>query len=267
MNTDVYANACYASSPITTSQSMAADITVLQRNTQGVALIDMNDSDYYLSIEESQKTAIVIINPGDGTKNIYVHDATGNPALYTFFIYGNSSCTLNACGGNFTGTIDPLTVFQFVYAYTAGTFINYVTYDPLTLLTPGSGNQFSFNKFGCISQVKDSRTVTSLSIDGGTVTIDCSLGDYFTCLLSQNITAFAFTNTIGAGKAMNKTIRFIQDPSTPSTVTFPYTFLWDSGAVGVISAGLNAIDRLTIISDNNGSTWDCTLVNNLSQPV
>lgn len=102
--------------------------------------------------------------------------------------------------------------------------------------------------------------VTVAASTGGTLTIDCSSGDYFTHSLDENVTNWSFTNLPGSGKGATKMIQFTQD-ATPRTVGWPASFRWAAGTDGVISNGSGAIDVLAITTFDNGATWIATLNN------
>lgn len=102
-----------------------------------------------------------------------------------------------------------------------------------------------------------SNTVTALATSGA-VTIDCSLGDYFTCALAGNVTSISFTNLPGSGKGATKMVRFTQD-ATARTVAWPASFKWAGGVTGAVSTASGAVDVLALTTFDNGSTWDATL--------
>lgn len=97
--------------------------------------------------------------------------------------------------------------------------------------------------------------VTALSIIGGVVTVDCSLGDYFTLALTANVTGWAFINVPPGCTPM---IEITQD-STPRTVAWPSSFKWAGGTAGVVSTASGAEDMLALTTFNIGSTWRVTL--------
>lgn len=95
--------------------------------------------------------------------------------------------------------------------------------------------------------------VNSLSGSGG-VTVDCSLGSYFTLALSGNVTSFSFTN-VPDGKTVM--IRIIQD-STPRTVSLS-AFDWAGGVAPSVSTGSGAVDLLAVTTFDGGTSWQATL--------
>jgi len=122
--------------------------------------------------------------------------------------------------------------------------------------------QGGFNALALLSAIKtyaNKNVVTALASASGVLTIDCSLGDYFTVTLTENITSIVFTNKAGAGYGMTKMLKITQHASAAKTVAWPASFKWAGGSAGVMSATLSAYDRLAITSDDNGTSWDATL--------
>lgn len=100
-------------------------------------------------------------------------------------------------------------------------------------------------------------TVSALATSGA-VTVDHSLGDYFTLGLAGNVTSWSFTNMPGSGKGASLIIRITQD-STPRTVTWPASFRWSGGVADSVSTASGAVDVLAITTLDNGTTWNATL--------
>lgn len=103
----------------------------------------------------------------------------------------------------------------------------------------------------------DRSTVSALATSGS-VTVDYSLGDYFTLALAGDVTAWSFTNMPGAGNGATLMIRITQD-STPRTVAWPASFKWGGGAAPSVSIASGAVDLLAITTLDNGTTWQATL--------
>lgn len=96
--------------------------------------------------------------------------------------------------------------------------------------------------------------VTAVTSSAGTLTLDYSLGDYFTVALSENVTTLAFSNLPSSPAGVTISLRITQD-STPRTFAWPASFRWIGGGPGVISTGSGAIDELIMTSYNQGTTW------------
>jgi hypothetical protein len=93
---------------------------------------------------------------------------------------------------------------------------------------------------------------------GGVLTIDCSLGDYFTIALAENITSILFTNLPDEGYAQHLRIRIRQNSSSAKTVAWPASFKWVGGAP-VVSVTLSAYDYLSITTFDQGTRWEGAL--------
>lgn len=104
----------------------------------------------------------------------------------------------------------------------------------------------------------DMSTVTALSSSSGVVNLDCSLGDYYTLALTENVTSITFSNLPGSGHGASKMIRITQD-STARTVAWPASFKWAGGSAGAVSTGSGAVDVLAISTFDNGTMWRVTL--------
>ncbi len=101
----------------------------------------------------------------------------------------------------------------------------------------------------------DRNVVTAVASSSGTTTIDASLGDYFTTVLTENTTV-AMTNV---PQACTISLRITQDATTARTVTFPASFLKRGGGDFAIPATLGARHRLVATTDDYGATWDVDL--------
>jgi len=101
----------------------------------------------------------------------------------------------------------------------------------------------------------DRNTVNALSISSGVVTVDCSLGDYFTLALTANVTGWTFSNVPPACSIM---IEITQD-STARTVAWPTALKWAGGTAGSVSTASGAKDVLALSTFNGGSAYRSTL--------
>jgi hypothetical protein len=107
--------------------------------------------------------------------------------------------------------------------------------------------------------------VTALAIVGGIVTVDLSLGDYYTLALNANVTGWSFINKPGAGKGTSKWIKITQALG-PYTVAWDTSFYWEGGTVPSVSTGNTAVDDLALTTVDNGTTWHCTLAKAWASP-
>lgn len=101
--------------------------------------------------------------------------------------------------------------------------------------------------------------VSVLTISAGVVDIDCSLGDYFTLAMTENVTSVTFSNLPASGRAQTIMICATQDATGSRTMTMPSSFDWASGTVGVLSTAANAVDVLALTTFNQGTSWIATL--------
>lgn len=100
-------------------------------------------------------------------------------------------------------------------------------------------------------------TVTALT-SGSTVTIDLSLGDYFTLTLAHDAT-IAFSNPPGEGKGFSVRLRVTQDGTGNRTLTQPAAVKLTPGSDGAVQAASGAVSLVHYTSDDNGATIDTTI--------
>lgn len=93
----------------------------------------------------------------------------------------------------------------------------------------------------------------------GAITIDCALGDYFTLAATGNMTSFAFSNLPAAGKAQTIMVEIAQDGTGSRIATFPSSFKWEGGVVGVLSTAAGSKDLLALTTFDQGTTVYATL--------
>lgn len=106
-------------------------------------------------------------------------------------------------------------------------------------------------------------TVTALSSTSGVVNIDCSLGDYFTLELTENVSSITFSGLPPPGRGRSLMIEITQD-STPRTVAWPASFDAAGGTLGSVSTGSGDVDLLAITSFDGGTSWRATLAKDFS---
>ena len=95
-------------------------------------------------------------------------------------------------------------------------------------------------------------TITSSS---NAITADCSTGNSFYHLLTEN-TTFTLSNPSPTGKLCQIIIRIKQDGAGGQhTVTWPGTVTWGGGSKPVVSIGNDAIDKFTRTTDDAGTLW------------
>lgn len=105
----------------------------------------------------------------------------------------------------------------------------------------------------------DRDAVTALTINAGVVNIDCALGNYFTLLLTANVTSITFSNLPASGRGVSLTIGIRQDGTGNRTVVFPASFRPVTGTDTTVQTAANARMRLVITSDDQGARWEYTM--------
>lgn len=104
-------------------------------------------------------------------------------------------------------------------------------------------------------------TVTAVTSSSGVVTLDYSLGDYFTLTLSENVTSWVISNGPGSGKGFSLMVQITQAAGA-YTVAKPGTTA--GGAALDVSTGNGDVDLLAITSFNNGTTLRSTIAKDFS---
>ena len=95
-----------------------------------------------------------------------------------------------------------------------------------------------------------SEDVTAATSSAGTLTLDASVGGFFTVALSENITTWTINN-LPAGRATVITVRFTQDTTDRTVVSTINTVAAKTagGAGWTMSTGSGAIDVVTVLYD------------------
>lgn len=104
----------------------------------------------------------------------------------------------------------------------------------------------------------DRDIVTALATSG-TVTVDCSLGDYFTLTPTAAVTGWTFSNV---PTACCITILLTQG-ATGYAVAMP-TATWTGGTAGAWSTGADDVDELSLMTVDAGGTWHAALAKDRS---
>lgn len=103
------------------------------------------------------------------------------------------------------------------------------------------------------------QAVTPLTSASGVLAIDCSLGDFFTITLTENVTSITFSNVPDSGFAQRIRLRITQHASSPKTMAWPASFKWPSGSAGTISNTNSAVDVLEMTTFDQGTRWEAGL--------
>ena len=95
-----------------------------------------------------------------------------------------------------------------------------------------------------------SEDVTAVTSSSGTLTLDASVGGFFTVALSENITTWTISN-LPAGRATVITIRFTQDSTDRTVVSTINTVAAKTAGGGgwTMTTGTGKIDIVTVLFD------------------
>jgi len=108
---------------------------------------------------------------------------------------------------------------------------------------------------GTTLQATTTERVSALAIAAGVVTIDWSIDNYRTLVLSANVTSVVFSGTPAAGRAATVVIRSAQDATGGRTVAgWPASVLWSGGAF-TPSAAANARDLISLTTHDQGVSY------------
>ena len=105
-------------------------------------------------------------------------------------------------------------------------------------------------------EIKDySLTHNVITSTSNAITADCSTGNSFYHLLTEN-TTFTLSNPSPTGKLCSITIRIKQDGAGGAyTVAWPGTVTWGGGSAPVMTTGNDAVDRFVLSTDDAGTSW------------
>ena len=99
----------------------------------------------------------------------------------------------------------------------------------------------------------DRNVVTALASSSGVVTVDCSLGDYFTLTPTEDVTGWSFAN-VPAGCC----VCILVPGGSGFTVAMPAA-TWADGSAGAFAAGSGEVDELSLLTANAGGVWHAAL--------
>ena len=105
-------------------------------------------------------------------------------------------------------------------------------------------------------EIKDfGLTHNAITSSSNAITADCSTGNSFYHLLTEN-TTFTLSNPSPTGKLCQIVIRIKQDGAGGAyTVAWPAAVTWGGGTAPVMSTGNDAVDKFTLTTDDAGTTW------------
>lgn len=103
-------------------------------------------------------------------------------------------------------------------------------------------------------EIKDyAETITITSVSG-TVNLDLTTGNVFERTITGN-TTFSFTNPPASGSAGSLTLILKQDAVGGYAITWPTSVMWAGGTAPTLSTAANAIDVLTFVTVDGGTSW------------
>lgn len=124
----------------------------------------------------------------------------------------------------------------------------------------GLSSDFSFT--GATLQLTTTERVNALTITAGAITIDLSLGNYFTLSLTSNITSITFTNAPASGRAESICLEISQDVTGGRTIAgWPAAVTWSGGAYTPTSTA-SASDLVTLSTLTQGTKYRGTYLKN-----
>lgn len=94
----------------------------------------------------------------------------------------------------------------------------------------------------------------AVTSSAGTLTLDMTTGNEFTCALSENITTLTISNPPAGTNVGELVVRFTQD-STGRSITYAAAYKADGGALPQPSSGSGAIDVFLFRTNDAGTTW------------
>lgn len=207
-----------------------------------------------LSATVTLTASTISFNAGDDSIN---HSAAG--FLAAGFARGMRVRVQGAAnGGNniFSGEIASVAAGKLTIAGAAGASL--VTEAAGASVTVTAWQSVRTTASSLAASASDRSISTAVANSAGTVTLNYALGDYFTHVMTANVTTLAFSNLPGAGRGASLMLRITQD-ATPRTFAWPASFKWAGGAVPSLSTGSGVVDVLSITTFDNGATWEATL--------
>ena len=98
-------------------------------------------------------------------------------------------------------------------------------------------------------------THNAITSTSNAITADCSTGNSFYHLLTEN-TTFTLSNPSPTGKLCQIIIRIVQDGAGGAyTVTWPASVTWAGGSSPTVTVSNDAVDKFTLTTDDAGTTW------------
>lgn len=164
---------------------------------------------------------------------------------------GASAVSVTDSGGYFAGT-DVETVLQDIGA----NYPKNATTETISANWTWSANILMADNVIERPEIKDfSLTHNAITSTSNAMTVDCSTGNSFYHLLTEN-TTITLSNPSPTGKLCQIVIRIKQDGGGGAyTVTWPASVTWAGGSSPVVTTSNDAVDKFTLTTDDAGTTW------------
>lgn len=145
--------------------------------------------------------------------------------------------------------------------YGSGTWTAYAPVNGIVVNIAGTLKRWNGTSYVDVSTggAPDMSAVTALSIASGVVNVDCSLGDFFTLSLTEDITSITFSNLPDSGKGGTKAIRMRQDATGSRAVALPSSFKAIAGSDLAVQSSANAYTVLMITTFDQGTRWEYSM--------
>lgn len=105
-------------------------------------------------------------------------------------------------------------------------------------------------------ELKDySETVSTPTISSNSLTLNIENGNVFSIAHNANITTLTLGNPSATGKACSFTLILKQDATGGRTINWPASVKWGGGAAPTLTTTANAVNILTFVTIDAGTTW------------
>lgn len=98
-------------------------------------------------------------------------------------------------------------------------------------------------------------TRTAPSSSSNVLTLDLENGNIFEVTLTENVTTLTISNPPASGTAGSFTLILKQDGTGGWTFAWPAAVVWAGGTAPTLTTDASAVDVLTFITTDGGTTW------------
>ena len=110
---------------------------------------------------------------------------------------------------------------------------------------------------GLVATSNAQTTPSAVTFNATTMTLNCALSNVFTTTFTANVTVAPTLSNPNDGQTINWFIT--QDATGSRTMTWPASFKWPGGTVGVLSTAVNAVDLLVATYRAATGFWYATI--------